>query len=136
MILRVSSFQIPSFGSTVKFFRWKRTYHDRYGGKSINYHANPGPLVLEQVVAYWNPIKKQEQDENGMNPQNCWNKANYLQEEERFSLLHGVALKNLHGYLYHLLSMFYRKTLVGVCLSWVRDLISIMHPCQTAYETW
>lgn len=65
----------PKFGFNFQM----RTYHGRYVGKSKNYYANPWPQVLEQVVAWRNPIQKQVRDENlkGIQ-QNLQNKGKLL----------------------------------------------------------
>lgn len=55
---------------------------------------------------------------------------NCLQGEGKSSLPHGVAPRNLHEYLYHLLSKFYRKTPAGAYSTWVQDQISVMRLYQ------
>ena len=115
----------------------KLTYHDRYAGKSKHYHANPWLQVLEQVVAWRNSIQGKGKRLNNairinMDTTVLGITENSLQVVGRFSQLHDEEQRNLHECSYHLLLMFYRKTLSVVYLTSVQDLTSIMHPCQTA----
>lgn len=60
------------------------------------------------------------------------NKKEFLQEEGKSFLQHDEVRRNLHACSCHLQSKSCKKTLFVVYLSSSKDLISTMHPCQTA----
>lgn len=99
------------------------------------HHANPWPAVPEQEAALRSPVQcSADRSEQLRKPTiqlltiiGC--KVS-LQDGEKFALQHAVAQRNLHECLYHLQSVFYKRTLSVVWFVSVQTLMPAMSPCH------
>jgi hypothetical protein len=111
-----------------------QTCLDIYDGMSKLHRANPSPAVPEQEAALRSPVQcSTDRLEQLRKPtiQLLTCKV-FLQDGGKFALQHAVAQRNLHECLYHLQSVFYKRTLSVVWFVSVQGLMPATSPCHNA----
>lgn len=114
-----------------------QTCLDIYDGMSKLHRANPWPAVPEQEAALRSPAqcitdrlkRLRKPTIQLLTIIEC---KKFLQDGGKFALQHAVAQRNLHECLYHLQSVFYKRTLSVVWFVSVQALLPATSPCHNA----